>query len=67
MPALSIPQEVGMSGINSGPSVPPGVKVLVLGPAPADLVRALWTAGLRPVRGQTVGTLWMAPFGGDAR
>ena len=66
MPAGSIRQEVGMPGINPGPSVVPGVKVWVLGPAPADLVRVLWAAGLRPVRGQRAGTLWQAPEGSGA-
>lgn len=39
----------------------PGVRVLVLGPGPEGLVRVLWGAGLRPVRGRRIGTLWMMP------
>ena len=43
--------------------VAPGVVVVVLGPAPATVVRALWGAGLRPVRGQIGRTLWALPQG----
>lgn len=39
----------------------PGVRVLVLGPAPEGLVQVLWGAGLRPVRGRRIGTLWVVP------
>ena len=41
--------------------LPPGVKVMVLGPAPSGLVQVLWGAGLRPVRGRTAGSLWALP------
>ena len=41
--------------------VAPGVVVVVLGPAPGDVVRALWGAGLRPVRGQVGRTVWAQP------
>ena len=41
--------------------LPPGVRVMVLGPAPAGLVQVLWGAGLRPVRARRVGTLWTLP------
>lgn len=39
----------------------PGLRVVVLGPAPADLVRLLWDLGLRPVRGRADATVWMVP------
>lgn len=51
-----------------GPLVlPPEGRVLVLGPAPAGLVRVLWGAGLRPVRGRRVGMLWASPGEGGRR
>jgi hypothetical protein len=40
---------------------PSGLKVVVLGPPTAVLVGALWAAGLRPVRGQVVGSVWARP------
>lgn len=51
MPEL-VPEEMGLS---------PGARVLVLGPAPQGLVQVLWGAGLRPVRGRRIGTLWVVP------
>lgn len=42
-------------------ALPPGVRVMVLGPPPAGLVQVLWGAGLRPVRARRVGTLWALP------
>lgn len=40
---------------------PSGLAVVVLGPASTTLTRALWGAGLRPVRGQRYGTVWALP------
>lgn len=36
-------------------------RVVVLGPATAVVVRALWEVGLRPVRAQVGGTVWAMP------
>lgn len=44
--------------------LPAGVRVLVLGRAPETLTRVLWGAGLRPVRGQRTGMLWVLPAEG---
>lgn len=54
--------EVGTVGESlSSRELPPGVTVLVLGPAPEGLTRVLWGAGLRPVRARKAGMLWMVP------
>ena len=50
----------------SGP-VGGGLVVVVLGPPPGMLVDALWRAGLRPVRGQTAGSVWARPCGEGRR
>jgi hypothetical protein len=42
-------------------ALPPGLVVTVLGPATVALARALWEAGLRPVRGQRYGSVWAVP------
>ena len=41
--------------------LPPGLIVVVLGPATRDLTGTLWSVGLRPVRGQRYGTVWAKP------
>jgi hypothetical protein len=41
--------------------LPPGLIVVVLGPATLTVTGALWGAGLRPVRGQRYGTVWAQP------
>lgn len=41
--------------------LPPGLVVVVLGPATRELTRILWDVGLRPVRGQRFGTVWAQP------
>ena len=41
--------------------LPPGLIVVVLGPATPTVTGALWGAGLRPVRGQRYGTVWALP------
>lgn len=41
--------------------LPPGLVVVVLGPATRELTRLLWEVGLRPVRGQRYGTVWSQP------
>ena len=41
--------------------LPPGLIVLVLGPATKELTGTLWRVGLRPVRGQRYGTVWALP------
>jgi hypothetical protein len=41
--------------------LPPGLVVVVLGPATAVVAGALWRAGLRPVRGQRGATVWAVP------
>jgi hypothetical protein len=38
--------------------------VVVLGPPSAVLVGALWSMGLRPMRGQSSGTVWARPDAG---
>jgi hypothetical protein len=38
--------------------------VVVLGPPSAVLVGALWSMGLRPMRGQSAGTVWVRPDAG---
>lgn len=43
--------------------VPTELTVVVLGPPPRGLVDALWRSGLRPVRGQTGGSVWALPAG----
>lgn len=43
--------------------LPPGLTVVVLGPATKELTRVLWDVGLRPVRGQRYGTVWALPTG----
>lgn len=43
--------------------MPLGLTVVVLGPGSTALTRALWGAGLRPVRGQRYGTVWALPEG----
>lgn len=47
--------------------LPAGPTVVVLGPASATLIRALWQTGLRPVRGQRSGTVWVLPEGRSLR
>ena len=44
--------------------LPPGLIVVVLGPATKELTTVLWDVGLRPVRGQRYGTVWALPIGG---
>lgn len=46
--------------------LPPGLIVVVLGPATRDLTRILWEVGLRPVRGQRYGAVWARPVGKGA-
>lgn len=42
--------------------LPPGLTVVVWGPAGSELIRSLWRAGLRPVRGGQPGaTVWALP------
>ena len=43
--------------------LPPGLIVVVLGPATKELTTALWDVGLRPVRGQRYGTVWALTIG----
>jgi hypothetical protein len=38
-----------------------GVEVVILGPAEPWLARALWSVGLRPVRGGTGPIRWVRP------
>ena len=45
----------------------PMCAVRVLGPPTPELVRLLWGMGLRPVSGETVGTLWVPPIFGEGR
>lgn len=39
----------------------PKLKVVVIGPVSAPLVRLLWDTGLRPVRGLDRGAVWAPP------
>jgi hypothetical protein len=39
----------------------PQVEVVVLGPADVGLAQALWSVGLRPVRGTSGPGRWMRP------
>lgn len=56
-----------MTGGLAKPAVPTELMVVVLGRPNRGLVDALWRAGLRPVRGQTAGSVWARPTGQAGR
>ena len=56
-----------MTGEYANLCLPTELVVVVLGAPSRGLVDALWGAGLRPVRGQTGGSVWALPAGETLR
>ena len=52
-----------MTGEYANLCLPTELVVVVIGAPSRELVEALWRSGLRPVRGQTGGSVWALPAG----